>query len=131
MREQTILMVGDETDILDPAADVLSEAGYRPRTVPNGGIALIILQQRGISFDLLITEIAMPGELDGFALASVVRELCPELPIIYMSGAGGAAARSRGAPQGEILPRQWSPERLLGSVRAALAGRSSADHQLA
>jgi DNA-binding NtrC family response regulator len=125
MRDRTILLVGDETEILDLAVSVLSDAGYRPRTAPNGDVALIILQQRGISFDLLITDVMMPGELDGFALARETRELFPEMPIIYLSGFGEApAARSRGAPRGEILPKPWSPDRLLGSVEAALEGMS-------
>jgi DNA-binding response OmpR family regulator len=127
MSDQTILLVDDEKEILDLAVLFLNEAGYRASTAPNADVALIILQQRGISFDLLITDIMMPGELDGFGLAREVRDICPTMPIIYMSGYSAAAARSRGAPDGELLPKPWAPHRLLASVKAALGGVDSPD----
>jgi DNA-binding response OmpR family regulator len=128
MSDQMILLVDDEKEILDLAVLFLNEAGYRASTAPNADVALIMLQQRGLSFDLLITDIMMPGELDGFALAREVRDICPTMPIIYMSGySAAAAARSRGAPDGELLPKPWSPHRLLASVKAALGGVDSTD----
>jgi DNA-binding response OmpR family regulator len=130
MPDQTILLVDDEKEILELAASFLGGAGYRAITALNGDVALIILQQPGISFDLLITDIMMPGELNGFALAREARELCPKLPIIYMTGFSAATGHAHGAPAGEILSKPWSAERLLGSVQAALGGLGMPQEQL-
>jgi len=67
-RERTILVVDDEPDILELASAHLKEAGYRSLSAANADIAFIILNQPAIAFDLLITDIIMPGTLDGVSL---------------------------------------------------------------
>ncbi|HEY5433641.1 MAG TPA: response regulator [Candidatus Limnocylindrales bacterium] len=48
--------------------------------------------------DLLLTDVSMPGELDGIALAAVVAERRPEIPVVLMSGDAGSLERATGAP---------------------------------
>lgn len=120
--ERTILVVDDEPDILELAGSFLKSAGYTPLSAANADIALIILQQPEISFELLITDIIMPGTLDGVSLAVEVGKLLPQLPVIYMTGFSGIAdVRSRGAPYGTVLNKPWSHDQFLEAVRAALA----------
>jgi CheY-like chemotaxis protein len=75
--ETQILVVEDEEAILDLAVSILRDEGYRVTSAINGDVALVILQQ-GLPFRLLITDIAMPGLLDGYALARKARELQPD-----------------------------------------------------
>jgi DNA-binding NtrC family response regulator len=125
--ERTILVVDDEPDILDLAGSFLKTAGYTPLSAANADIALIILQQPEISFELLITDIIMPGTLDGVSLAVEVRKLFPTLPVVYMTGFSGIAdVRSRGAPRGAVLNKPWSKDKFLEAVRAALATSAAA-----
>lgn len=129
-KESTILIVDDEPDILEFACDLIRAEGHNFLSAANADIALIILQQPAITFDLLITDITMPGTLDGVALAIEASRIIPNLPIIYMTGYGGIAdARSRGAPPGALLSKPWRREQFLQALDAALAGSTLLSQQ--
>jgi CheY-like chemotaxis protein len=120
MAEPDILLVDDERDILEIGVMALREAGYAVQPAANGDIALVLLEQ-GVPFRLLITDVVMPGLLDGFALARRAREFDPSLPIIYTTGfARVASLRSPGAPHGDTLQKPWRPSELLKLVAAVL-----------
>jgi hypothetical protein len=73
---------------------------------------------------MLITDVIMPGLLDGFALATKARGLIPDLPIIYSTAfTNVASVRSRGAPEGRMLIKPWLRIDLLQAVDWALATR--------
>lgn len=115
-----ILLVDDERDILEIGVMALRDAGYAVQPASNGDIALVLIEQ-GVPFRLLITDVVMPGVLDGFALARRARELDPSLPIIYTTGfARVASVRSPGAPNGDTLQKPWRPSELLKLVSAVL-----------
>jgi CheY-like chemotaxis protein len=121
-----ILLVDDEEDVLRIAGEILREAGYRSQPAISGDVALIMLQQ-GLRFRLLITDIILPGVLDGFALARRAREFCPGIPIIYSTGYCSAAqCRARSAPHGETLVKPWGAEALLALVAPLLGGQPAA-----
>ncbi len=119
-----ILVVDDEREILELVPAILRDEGYRVSSAISGDVALMILEQ-GLPFQLLITDIAMPGLLDGYALARKARELRPEMSFIYMTGfAGMASVRSRGAPYGEMIIKPWTTQRLLDAVGAIVRVRA-------
>lgn len=103
-----ILVVEDELLIRLVVSDYLRDAGYDVVEAFNGDEALALLQLR-LRFDLVITDVRMPGTLDGMALLGVIRETRPTLPVIVTSGhldpaaalAGGAA---RFVPKPYLLP---------------------------
>ena len=120
MPEPEILLVDDERDILDIGVMALREAGYAVQPAANGDIALVLIEQ-GLPFRLLITDVVMPGILDGYGLARRARAYDPALPIIYTTGfAGVASVRSPGAPHGDTLQKPWRPSELLKLVNAVL-----------
>ena len=115
-----ILFVDDDPDILSFGATILKDAGHQVQVASCGDIAAILLEQ-GLGFELLITDIVMPGRLDGFALADSARALQPDIRIIYSTGfAEVARIRCRGAVYGEFLRKPWRSANLLQSVAAAL-----------
>jgi CheY-like chemotaxis protein len=119
-----ILVVDDEEAILELILDILRDEGYRATPAINGDVALVILEQ-DLPFQLLITDIAMPGLLDGYALARKARELRPEMQIIYMTGfASMANVRSRGAPYGQTIIKPWNTQVLLGAVSSVIRVRA-------
>jgi CheY-like chemotaxis protein len=129
--DRTILVVDDEPDILDLASSFLKEAGYRSLAAANADIALIIMKQPEIAFDLLITDIIMPGSLDGISLAVEASRLLPKLPIVYMTGFGGITdVRARDAPLGAVLNKPWSRQQFLHAVGAALAATPVVRHDV-
>ena len=80
-----VLLVEDEPQICDIAAEALEEQGFEVEAVSNAGDALRRLTS-GIPVDILFTDVNLPGGMDGEALARLARELRPGLPVIYTSG---------------------------------------------
>ena len=121
MQAVEILFVDDESDILTLGVSALREAGYSVQSAISGDVAMILVEQ-GLLFDLLITDIVMPGFLDGFALARKAREFIPDLPILYSTGFGKAASMgSERAPAGELLLKPYRQSELLHAVERVLS----------
>ena len=89
----TVLLAEDEALIRFVVAEELSELGWNVVEVGTAdeGIALI---GDGRRFDLVVTDINMPGKTDGLDLARRVRAACPSTKIAIMSGRPAAEARS-------------------------------------
>jgi DNA-binding NtrC family response regulator len=124
MGPPAILFVDDCEDVLEVAALALNDAGFDVMTAIRGDVALILLEQR-VPFRLLITDVIMPGFLDGFALARKAREYLPDIRLIYTTGYREiAGVRSRGAPFGDVLAKPWVPSRLVEMVAVSLSGKA-------
>jgi CheY-like chemotaxis protein len=120
MSHLPILLVDDNEALLNELTEVLREEGYLAQPATSGDIALVLLQQ-GIPFRLLVTDVVLPGVLDGFTLARRARLFSPNIPIIYTTGHTDVAhVRARGAPFGEILSKPYRIEAMLRAISAAL-----------
>jgi signal transduction histidine kinase/ActR/RegA family two-component response regulator len=122
---ETILLAEDEPELRALLTQVLSTAGYRVLTAPDGEAALELYDVNAIN--LLVTDIVMP-KLDGLKLAALCCEIQPTLPVIYITGDPGrgghdAADIPRGAT---VLFKPFHPKRLVEAVAAAIAGRAIA-----
>ncbi|NNJ72796.1 MAG: response regulator, partial [Enterobacterales bacterium] len=80
---ECILIVDDEEEVCQMAADILSEYGYKTYTVQSAIDALTYLQTNTI--DLILTDVVMP-QMDGYLFTSKVNKLYPEIKIQLMSG---------------------------------------------
>src|SRR4051794_37527357 len=69
--------------------ELLREEGYDVIDAASGDLASALLQTTP-GLDALVTDIHMPGSLDGLALARLFREQHPESPILYVTGNPGA-----------------------------------------
>jgi DNA-binding NtrC family response regulator len=125
--QSRLLLVDDDQTLLVALTNFLRTEGYQAQPAISGDVALVLLQQR-VSFRLLITDIIMPGQLDGFALARCAREFCPNIPVIYTTGYLPVAhIRAPGAPYGEMLVKPYKIEKLRMAVSAALGERYDPD----
>jgi DNA-binding NtrC family response regulator len=116
-----ILVVDDEDDVREVAVYALRDAGFEVAETINGDVALILIEQ-GLRPRLLFTDIVMPGERDGVALAREARLLVPELRVVYATGfMGFARTRSGGVPDAEVLQKPYAPSGLVELVRRVLA----------
>src|SRR5262249_41050130 len=79
------MVVDDEPLIRLPVGWALEDRGFEVVEVDSGDAALALFQE-GVHVDLLITDVRMPGETDGFELVEHVRRMRGALPIIVMSG---------------------------------------------
>ena len=82
---ELILLVEDEASVRDLTAKVLEEWGYRVLVAEDGQQGLEVLKARD-DLNLLLTDVVMPGGIDGFELADQSRLLRPELPVMLVSG---------------------------------------------
>lgn len=82
-----ILLVEDELLVRELAFEDLGDAGFAVTPASNGDEALGYLRE-GRRFDLLFTDIRMPGVIDGWELAHEAKLLIPGLKVIYATGLG-------------------------------------------
>src|ERR1700688_3239072 len=80
-----ILVVEDEMLLRMRAVDMVEDAGFTPIEAVNADDALAILESRS-DIELLLTDIQMPGSMDGLKLAYAVHERWPLIKIILVSG---------------------------------------------
>jgi len=116
-----VLLVEDEATVLKVSQKTLTAAGFLVTSAITGDDAFKIFPAQ--KFDLLITDIVMPGTLQGPSLAKALRTLDPNLPVIFMSGyASEATVHGNGLrPEDIRLMKPVSTAELLKSVEKALS----------
>jgi signal transduction histidine kinase/ActR/RegA family two-component response regulator len=116
MARVRVLLVDDNAEVRTVAADFLAEEGFAVREAANAREALDLLEREGA--DVLVSDIVMPGPLDGFALAQEARRRWPNLPVLLASGYAASAAR---APElgFTVLTKPFRMEDLGDAVRRA------------
>ncbi|MCV3272089.1 hybrid sensor histidine kinase/response regulator [Roseobacter sinensis] len=116
---ERILVVEDEFSLRMMMEDLITSLGYSIETAQSGSNALAMIE-RGETFDLVLTDIVMPGDIGGFVLAKKVRELLPEIPIIYMSGYTGYSEDDMIDVVAPILQKPCPPAELAKTISDAL-----------
>ncbi len=84
-RHQTVLLVDDEPTVCDVVAEVLEELGYGAIRAADGAAGLKVLQS-DTPIDLVITDIGLPGGMDGRQMAEAGRALRPGLKVLFITG---------------------------------------------
>jgi PAS domain S-box-containing protein len=85
----TVLLVEDNPDVATASTGLLEQLGYSVRWVSDAEMALKEIAKDGI--DLVLSDIVMPGKLDGLGLARAIRMKHPGLPILLATGYSEAA----------------------------------------
>jgi PAS domain S-box-containing protein len=118
---ETVMIVDDERPLVALAEETLAELGYEPVGFDSSHAALQAFQAEPQRFDLILTDEAMP-DLTGSELARPIRRLRPTIPIIVMSGHGGAHLAQRAAEIGvnEVLRKPLQRRDLAESLARAL-----------
>ena len=80
-----IVLVEEEPSEREPIARHLQEHGFSVEAVDDSDAALALLKKRS-DIRGLVTDAHVPGKIDGFELAALVRERWPELAVVMMSG---------------------------------------------
>lgn len=117
---QTVLLVEDEPDLLSVMVAVIEDLGFVVVQARSGNEALDIMAA-GQHFDVLLTDVVMPGKTGGFELARRMRAKRPDLPVIYMSGYTGFTAQEMGEVQAPILQKPSPPLELAAALNKVLA----------
>jgi CheY-like chemotaxis protein len=120
---QTVLVVEDEILVRCQIAAYLRDCGYRVIEAVHADEALIVLQQPDLDVHVVMSDVEMPGSMDGFALARWVRTERPGLPIILCGSAAKAADTAADlCEDGPAMTKPYEPKALLDRIRRLLAG---------
>ena len=113
----TIMVVEDSRDVAEVTTTLLEQLGYRVVRAENAAEALRHLQQ-GIEVDLVFSDIVMPGQMDGIALAQACQERYPDIPVLLTSGFSDAARAADG--RFDILRKPFELSALERAIETAM-----------
>jgi two-component system, cell cycle sensor histidine kinase and response regulator CckA len=118
---ETILLVEDEEAVRSLAKRLLSQKGYRVLEASDGAIALRLAAGHVGEIDLVLTDVAMPN-LGGRGMVEELRELSPDLRVLFMSGylKEEVFPDKAAANRTPYIQKPFTGETLLTEVRAAL-----------
>ena len=88
---ETVLVVDDEPTIRMLVGDVLSDLGYAALEAADGASGLAVLRS-SVRIDLLVTDVGLPGGMNGRQVADAARELRPGLKVLFITGYAESAA---------------------------------------
>jgi PAS domain S-box-containing protein len=94
--EETVLLVEDDPHVRGFAVTYLSSLGYAVIEATTGAEALVVLEEKGRRIDLLFTDIMMPGNMSGRALAEAAWRTRPHLKVLFTSGYADASVINNG-----------------------------------
>lgn len=118
-----VLLAEDEGEIRSMLAEVLSSAGYEVVEADSGDAAAALMDYPDV-FDVLVTDIHMPGQLNGLDLGRRFRARYARNPILYVTGRPDAMRGVKMRPNREVLLLKPHGLRVLvATVQAMLATR--------
>lgn len=126
-RRPVILIADDEPFIVRYIKQVLQLANYDVITAAGFEEAWTILEQQHSAIDLVLTDIVMPGSIDGLELAERIHQLDDDLPVRFITGAlaDNDPRTAKMADKQLVLLKPFYPKQLVDFVGAQLRGASS------
>ena len=120
---QTVMIVDDEKPLVALTEEILAELGYEPIGFSSGPAALEAFRAAPHRFDIVLTDETMP-EIIGTDFARQIALLRPDLPVVLMSGYGGAQLQARARAVGirEILRKPLQRKDIAESFGRVLRG---------
>ena len=116
-----VLLVDDEPTIRMLISEVLAEGGFSVIEARDGPSSLEVLRSNA-TIDLLITDIGLPGVIDGRQVADAARRKRPEMPVIFVTGytAQAVPCETMLEPGTLVITKPFHIEELNAKVRAAI-----------
>jgi len=116
----TILVIEDEEVIQGVIEDALTDAGFAPAIAPSGEEAVTLLNGCADKYQALVTDVGLRGKMDGWAVARRARQIDPEFPVVYITGAHADQWGSQGVPNSILLEKPFAPAQLVTAVSQLL-----------
>ncbi len=118
---RSVLFVDDETAVAQMAVKMLRALGYAPALACDGEEALTMLRQSPGAYDLVVTDLSMPG-ISGRELAKAVTELQPDLPVILCTGYSQQYTEAEALRDGfaDIIQKPIVMRQLADAIAAAI-----------
>jgi CheY-like chemotaxis protein len=121
---KTILIVDSEIIVRMTVSAYLRSCGYRVIEAADGEEAITVLQGADLPIDVVLSEVALRGPLDGFQLASWIRDR-PSQPAIILAGTPARTAKAAGdlCEDGPLMSKPYDPQLVLDRIKRLLSGR--------
>ena len=116
--DETILIVDDEADLADIASAYLDGLGYKTLVVYSGEAAIDLLAEHS-EIRLVLTDIIMPGGMDGIELHQHIHEAYPDVKVVYASGfSADALTNKRGHEmKADLVQKPYRKQNLAFVIR--------------
>ncbi len=123
---ETVLVVDDEPTVRMLVSDVLENLGYQPIEAADGSAGLKVLQS-GARIDLLITDVGLPGGMNGRQLADAARKTRPDLKVLFITGYAENSVVGNGylEPGMQVLTKPFAMEALATRIKDLILVRPS------
>ncbi|WP_419735606.1 PAS domain S-box protein [Pseudomonas sp. COR18] len=120
---ETVLVVDDEPQVRMLEVDLLEERGYKVLEASDGATGLKILQSP-IRIDLLVSDVGLPGGMNGRQLAELARQTRPGLKVLFVTGYAEHSVIGDGnlAPGMHVMTKPFALEDLANRVREVIGG---------
>jgi CheY-like chemotaxis protein len=120
---ETVLVVDDEPTVRMLVTEVLEDLGYAAIEAADGPSGLKILQSE-TRIDLLITDVGLPGGMNGRQMADAARAHRPDLKVLFITGYAENAALHHGhlAPGTQVLTKPFGLDILAARIRGLIEG---------
>ncbi|MBI3474401.1 MAG: response regulator [Acidobacteria bacterium] len=124
MAHDRVLVVDDEETIREIVCSMLAGANFETCQAASGLEALSLLES-GEEFDLVLSDMLMPGGIDGTALLERAKEKYPDVPVVMVTTVSDIQVALQALRHGayDYLPKPFEREQLLATVRRALENR--------
>jgi DNA-binding response OmpR family regulator len=116
-----VLIVENNEPVREPIGEGLRQAGFEVVEAADGEDAM---SHRGERFDVLFTDIDLPGGMDGWTIAESWREIDPLIGVIYTSGF--CLEQGRQVSASRCVPKPYRPGHIVAAVVELANARSSA-----
>ena len=118
---ETVLLVDDEPSVRLLVAEVLQDLGYAAIEAADAASGLKVLQS-DVRVDLLITDVGLPGGLNGRQMADAARRGRPGLKVLFITGYAGEAAVGNGSLEigMHVLTKPFAMDKLAALIKAII-----------
>ena len=115
-----ILVVEDDFLVQELVNGALTEGGFQTEIIASGEEAISLLQDDALKYRALLTDMHLNGELTGWDVAKRAREINPEIPVVYATGAGADQWPSHGVPHSVLLSKPFAPAQVVTAISQLL-----------
>lgn len=117
---KALLVVEDEPLIRMMMEDLLRNAGYMVHTAENGTDAVQAISEPELPVHGLVTDVRLGTGPDGWAVARYARELCPKMPVVYVTGDSAHEWAAQGVPQSILVQKPFRGAQITKAVISLL-----------
>ena len=119
----TVLVVEDELFVREPIAEYLRDCGYHVLEAGDARQAISMIESvEGV--DVVFSDVRMPGDMDGFALAQWLRLNHPQVSILLTSGYYGSRKTSGPEEDVKLIEKPYSQAQVLRRIKSLLQGHT-------